>query len=174
LSRAPSPEKTHIAEWRQTGGFADAMLAAYIADDRLRPGLDLELLNSDHLSVAPLELVVGLKRLWKERSRRAIAAASRGALLSPMAVGMRLSRFVEAAWRQAALTARAAWTSFSGSMLSTNARAADRLLVVGTNSPGSIVAAMRRRTLASIKCPEHDPSAMRRPAMKSFGASIGT
>jgi hypothetical protein len=38
------------------------MSATTIAHDRLRPGLNLELLNSD-LSVAALELLVGLERV---------------------------------------------------------------------------------------------------------------
>ncbi len=47
---------------KPAGSLTDARSAAYIAHDRLRTGLDLELLNSDQLSVAPLELVVSFER----------------------------------------------------------------------------------------------------------------
>ena len=40
----------------------DAGLPLHVSDDRLRASLDLELLNPDHLSVAALQLVVGLER----------------------------------------------------------------------------------------------------------------
>jgi hypothetical protein len=68
--------KTRDVEWRSDrwAGLLDKLIlvnvlgkalcssgAAYIPHDRLRPRLDLELLNSDHLSVGPLELVVGLE-----------------------------------------------------------------------------------------------------------------
>jgi hypothetical protein len=110
----PSGRETWCAVWHSASQIREAGQhrlslrrgSRFRQSPALRP--DFQLLDSDHLRVAALELLVGLERAPKARSRRAAAAASRGALLSPMDLGTRLSRFVEAAWRQAALTARAA------------------------------------------------------------------